>query len=229
MKIVAILTILTIIPWAGNVLNFVALILLFQCLTDITNANLKLKSPILEDYRSKYSTTLILRLIGVILGVVGWFFPSSFNFLTFSFNPIGLTISGIGWVLSIIAGAIEMGAWQSFMDFAEQSPNAFPAHLKADVIEGSKNLKTAALMYILSFLIITILLGWIFQIIGFFKLAKLEQMVFSEPQIAPAPVSTPTPTPSSGPSVAKTNYCPNCGAKIEGEGKFCGECGSPMK
>jgi hypothetical protein len=229
MKIVAIFTILTIIPYAGNILNFVALILLFQCLTDITNANMKLRNPILENYRSKYSTALILRLVGVVLGIVSWFFPLNFDIFTFSFNPMSLIISGIGWVLSIIAGAIEMGAWQSLMDFAGQSSNVFPAHLKVDVVEGSKNLKTAALMYILSFLIITILLGWIFQIIGFFKLAKLEQMVFSEPQISSVPVSSPTPTAPPSPSVATTNYCPNCGAKIQGDGKFCGECGSPLK
>ncbi|MFW9949931.1 MAG: zinc ribbon domain-containing protein [Candidatus Thorarchaeota archaeon] len=228
MKIVAILTILTIIPWAGNVLSFVALILLFQCLTDITNANLKLNSAILENYRSKYSTTLILRLIGAILNVAGWFFPLNFNIFAFTFNPISLTISGVGWILSIIAGAIEMGAWQSFTDFAEQSTNVFPANLKVDVIEGSKNLKTAALMYILSFLIITILLGWIFQIIGFFKLAKLEQIVFSEPQVSTAPISEPKVSPVSAESKAKTNFCPNCGAQIKGEGKFCGECGSPL-
>ena len=229
MKIVAILTILTIIPYAGNILSLIALILLFQCLADISKANMKLNSPILEEYRSKYSTALVLRIIGVILNIVAWFFPVDYlGFLTLTFNPVSLTISGVGWILSIIAGAIEMGAWQSFIDFTEQSSNIFPAYLKGEIIEGGKNLKTAALMYILSFLLITILIGWILQIIGFFKLAKLEQIGFTGAPVSTTPVPEAKPAPTPTAPVSKTNFCPNCGAKITGQGKYCGECGSPL-
>jgi hypothetical protein len=230
MKIVAILTILSIIPYASSILNIIILVLLFQCLSVIANANVKLQNALLENYRSKYNTSLVLRVIIVILGIVSWFFPINYlDLISFTFHPVPLTIGGINWILGIIAGAIEMGAWQSFIDFAEQSTSIFPPNIKIEVMEGSKNLKTGALlMYILFFLVVTIFIGWIFQIIGFFKLAKLEQMIFSQQQISTAPVSEPKATPPPSPPSTKLNFCPNCGAKIEGEGKFCGECGSPI-
>ena len=133
-----------------------------------------------------------------------------------------MLISGIGVVLGIIAAAIEMGAWSSFESFFRQNATMFPANISRESEEGSHYLRNSALMYILGFLLVTLLIGWIFQIIGYFKLAKLDK-------ISSTPMTKPTAQPSSTtPSSANVQYCPNCGADVTGAGKFCGACGSPL-
>lgn len=229
MKTVAILTILTIIPWVGSILSIVIVILLFQCLTDIRRVNMQLQSGPLGNFRSNFSAALVLRLIIAILAIIAWFFPLDiFNLIYFYVDPLSLLINGVGWILTIVAGAIEMGAWQSFMNFTVQSTNLFPTYIRGNVMEGSKQLKNAGLMSVLIFLVITIIIGWIFQIIGYFKLAKLEEMEFAESPVLVEPIPETAPKPPFASSPVKTNFCPNCGAKIQGQGKFCGECGSPI-
>lgn len=187
MKYVAIFTIFGIIPYVGNIFSVINLILLFLCLDDINNANKKLNSDNLNDFRSKFLIALILTVFTSILSIIGFFPP--FNSLKLIFHAGILTIS-IDLlfipvlILYIIIGAIEMIAWQRMIDFAIQSSNLFPLAIKSNIIRGSKNLKNAAIMTILSFLIVTIFIGWILQIIGFFRLSNLEQFHYEKPQMS---------------------------------------------
>lgn len=212
---------------------FVGLIFSILALGHIRNINYKLNNPSLEEFRSKWFSALMIRIVGAVVSLVGMFFPIDFTaFLMYgdytalmnALMPFFI-FTGIGIVLAIIAGAIEMGAWGSLEIFFRQNATMFPAYISRDAEEGSHYLKNAALMYILGFLIITALIGWIFQIIGYFKLAKLDK-VSSTPMTAPVtqPTSTASPTPTS----ANVQYCPNCGADVTGAGKFCGACGSPL-
>ena len=211
MKTVAILTILTIIPWAGTILNIVAVILLFLCLGDISRVNMQLHSKPLENYRSNFTAALVLRLIIAILAIIGWFFP--IDFLSFMYTkPLNFLINGVGWILIIIAGAIEMVAWQSFMNFTVQSTTLFPTYIRGNVMDGSKQLKNAGLMSALIFLFITFIIGWIFQIIGYFKLAKLEEMEYAESPVLIETALETTPKPPFATSPIQTKFSPNCGA-----------------
>ena len=226
MKIVAIMTVLAIIPYLGFILSFIGFIFAIMALSDIRNANYKLKQSSLENYRSKYSIAIVFRIISTVISGAGSFYslgkPFYYGILIFILTFI------IFIIINIIAGAIEMDAWRSLTDFFNQNRSLFPTHTALEASEGSDKLRTAALMSVLSFLIITILIGWILQIVGYFKLAKLEEIIRYTETTPTTPVPSTQQVSLAAPTPSKNNFCPNCGAKITGEGKFCGECGSSL-
>ncbi len=234
MKIVGIMTILVIIPYVGTFLSFIGFIFGIMALADIRNANTKLNQSSLENYRSKFISAIVIRIISTGISAIGTLFTSNWVLdfvLTFNFSALigGAVILLITFVLNIIAAVMEMDAWRSLTDFFNQHRNLFPPHIANEASEGSDKLRSAALMNILSFLIITILIGWILQIIGYFKLAKLEEITgYSDTTpITAAPVEEVVSQPTTPSSIL--SFCPTCGAKVSGEGKFCVECGSELK
>ncbi|MBY9004154.1 MAG: hypothetical protein KGD73_09310 [Candidatus Lokiarchaeota archaeon] len=222
MQIIAIFVIIP-IPFVGLIFSILAL-------GHIKNINFQLNNPALADFRSKFFTALMLKIVAAVVSLVGLFFPVDFYSIIMSGDPNALfaalmptfIFSGIGIVIAIIAGAIEMGAWGSLESFFRQNATMFPAHISRDAEEGSHYLRNAALMYLLGFLIITALIGWIFQIIGYFKLAKLNGVMKADQQMT---ATQPAPTPATS---TASKFCPNCGADITGAGKFCGSCGSTL-
>ena len=113
----------------------------------------------------------------------------------------------------------------------------FPEHVRHELIDGCDNLRTGALLFALGFLVITAIIGWILQAVGYFKLAKLDTLMYfdtPEPpkqQIAPKELLVAPQVQevrSSIETMEISNFCPNCGAKLGRGGKFCALCGSQI-
>ncbi len=230
MNMVAIMTVLTFIVGITGIIAFIFLLI---ALGNLKSINYYLKDPKIEEYREKYIKAFILRFVGTLVmvgGLIGMIFSglgSGFrgDDWTFLFIPIV-----IGLIIMIGGVVLEMKAWEILRSFFEENANLFPPILHRDLVEGCNNLKTAALMYALGFLFITMLVGIILQIIGYFKLAKLKDL--SSPyyygNVTPAPTPVPAASMQVQPSSTGINkFCSSCGAEIKGEGKFCIECGTP--
>jgi hypothetical protein len=148
----------------------------------------------------------------------------------------------IGFILLISASVIEMKAWENLKIFFQQNKELVPDALRHEIIEGCDDLRTGALLYALGFLVITIVIGFIFQAIGYFKLAKLNTILYHEQpksqldqyqvqyQQQPAQYSQPSPPKEEikVKPIEGGNFCPNCGAKLSRKGKFCPLCGSEV-
>jgi len=231
MQIVAICTVLSIVT---GVTSLIALIFIFVALGNIKNANLKLNNEYLEEFRSKYVRAFILRICGTIVLIIGvinlvffFFIPSHFDsfWITISISVI-LILAGLTFgITSVVA---EMKAWKNLKRFFEENRSMFPGNIYNELIDGCDKLKTAALLNALGFLIITAIIGFIYQIIGYFKLAKLNTLLlYDVPKTSPIQVNLPESRSISINKVA-SSFCPNCGTKLSGLGKFCPLCGSDI-
>ena len=262
-RVVAIATILSIFPFitfAGMVLTFIFVIIASVHMLAI---NRQLKDVILGEFRSKWLKGVIIRIIGIfiinvcfgivltmisrrgIIGITelittGWAFPYPRPALVLLIG-VGVTLF-IGFILVIVGSSKEMGAWRLFSNFLKENENLFPKVISANAMEGAEKCRTGALMFALSFLIITPIIGYIFQAIGYFKIASFIKLGEPYPDLKPVqsqsvPISKPKliPKPKSEPesiTIASSeniiNFCPLCGEKVPPNAKFCGLCGSSL-
>ncbi|MFX1360436.1 MAG: zinc ribbon domain-containing protein [Promethearchaeota archaeon] len=260
-RIVAIATILSIIPFisfAGMVLTFIFVIIASVHLLAI---NRQLKDVTLGEFRSKWLKGVIIRIIGMfiinvcfaivltmirrrgIMGVIelittGWSYPYPNPALALLIG-VGVTFF-IGFILVIVGSSKEMSAWRLFYNFLKENETLFPKMISASTMEGAEKCRTGALMFTLSFLIITPIIGYIFQAIGYFKIASLIKLGEPYPDLEPVlpisvPISKPKLIPKPEPesiSIASSediiNFCSLCGEKVPPNAKFCGSCGSSL-
>jgi hypothetical protein len=231
MQIVAICTILGFL----SITPLIALIFIFIALGNIKRANYQLNNEYLLKYRSKYISSFIVGIFGVpilVIGILMIVFSAVNLFLPFDWIIIfaGITILIIGLAFFIVSGVTEMHAWENLKIFLAENGDLFPNRITEDAIDGAAKLRTAALMYILGFLGITLIIGFIFQVIGYFKLAKFNMLdisYISKPEpLEPLPQKTYQEKIPISSDIPK--FCPACGAKLSGEGRFCALCGSEI-
>jgi len=234
-KFIQIVAILTIVSLAAGVTGFIALIFVFIAMGCIKRANYTLNNSLLSEFRSKYIRGFILRICGMAVLITGvanlvlfFFIPTSYPlYISLSLSLI-LMIAGIVFIYSGVAA--EMKAWKNLKIFFENNSKMFPATISNEAIKGCDKLKTGTLLSALGFLIVPAIIGFIFQVKGYFMLATLNKLstdYVPEPSEAKIEVSEPKPVPVTK-LEGRINFCQNCGAKLSGLGRFCALCGSEI-
>lgn len=217
------------------IFNIISLIYILKALSSLESANDTIQSGDLKEYISKFKTTTILRFI-VSLILIPTMASSSLNLFRFRwifFIP-STTLFLVTLLLRIIAGVIERDAWKSFKIFSINEQNRYSfLHIGQN---ASDKLENAALCEILSFLLIPILIGWIYRLVGYFELADFEDIPIRKEEKQPKSEliqarSQPSKTAQKSKEERrkKGKFCPYCGDKIRKNATFCTSCGTRLK
>jgi len=232
-KFIQVVAILTIVSITTGIAGFVAMIFIFIAMRSLKRANYTLNNSSLHEFRSKYIRGFISRICGMAVLIIGgvnlalfFFVPSSLPLYISLSIPIILMISGI--VLIYVGVAAEMKAWKNLKIFFENNLKMFPANISEEVINGCNKLKKGTLLSSLWFLIVPAIIGFIYQVKGYFMLATLNKLSTDDtPESSELQTTLPEPKPVNN-LEGKINFCPNCGAKLSGLGNFCALCGSEI-
>jgi len=230
-EIVAFCTILSIVT---GFTGFIALIFIFIALGNIKKINLQLNNASLEEFRSRYIRGFISGIVGIIVLVTGgvnivfYFFFMPFPISGWITLSLSIILLSAGLIFIFVGVASEIKAWKNLKIFFENNSNLFPSDLSSELIDGCDKLKKGTLLSAFGFLIIPGIIGFIFQIIGFFKLAKLNTLNDFDAKKEPIVLEQAyVPNPVSNVEIS-INFCSNCGARLSGLGKFCALCGSEI-
>jgi len=246
---VAIAFVLSFIAPISPIVGIIALIFIFIALSDIKRLNIQLTNLNLEAFRTKYLRSFIFNILAIMLLIVGgvslalvFIFPlPGFDYFGYGL-AIAIILMVIGFIFLISASVMKMRAWENLKQFFQQNKDLVPDALRHEILDGCDNLRTGALLYALGFLGITIIIGFIFKIVGYFKLAKLNTIIYqSQPKEVSSQYRVQYQSEQSQSaqlnlleeqipekSVETINYCAYCGAKLNRGGHFCPLCGSKI-
>ena len=233
-KHIEIVAFLTVISLAIGITGFIATIFLFIAFGCLKRINSTLNDLQLQDFRSSYMRSVISKIGGVVVLIVGGvnlalFFinPTSSPLYVSLSIPIILILSGA--VLIYLGIAAEMKAWKNLRIFFENNFQMFPSTISSEAIKGCDKLRTGTLLISLWFLIIPAIIGFIFQIQGYFMLAKFRNLSAIETLESPKLQETSYKPQEIIVNQEEINFCPNCGAKLSELGKYCAVCGSEIR
>ncbi|MFX0029042.1 MAG: hypothetical protein ACFE8B_07525 [Candidatus Hermodarchaeota archaeon] len=232
-KFIQVAAILTIVSITAGMAGFIATIFVFIAMGSLKRVNYTLNNSSLHEFRSKYIRGFISRICGTVVLIIGgvnlalfFFFPTSFPMYISLSIPIVLMISGI--VFIYIGVAAEMKAWKNLKIFFENNFKMFPEDISNEAIMGCDKLRKGTLLSSLWFLIVPAIIGFIFQVKGYFMLGSLKKLsTIDTPESSELQTVLPKPQPVNN-LERKINFCPNCGSKLSGIGNFCAYCGSEI-
>ncbi len=208
-----------------------------SALVNVKRINLQLNNHNLAKFHSLLLGAIIFTnvLSAILLGVMSFFLVDIMSRL-YPYPPSTLEISsilemlmifliflGIMFVIIIIASIIEMKAWENLNNFFIENASMFPPNISEAAIDGSKNLKTAALCAVFIFLIIPSIISIIFKLIGYFSLAKLKDLTSYTYQKPPDQL-----TSAKAGTIEYVGYCPYCGEQLLAGARFCIRCGKAL-
>ena len=200
---VAVLWIFILIPYVAFGVIALQFIFLLLALKEIKNINIQLNDPNLDVFYSKSIAGNIIKMIGLIVINVGGAMIAGSLILRrfFDIFPRFLIIVPpvivifVGFIIMIVASSIETQAWNNLKIFLQKNKESFPTKIAQNVIDGTDNLKSGTFSWALGFLFVPIMIGWILQVVGYFKLANFNKMVpEKEIKITPVPEYKSTTT-----------------------------------
>ncbi len=120
----------------------------------------------------------------------------------------------LGWAVLIV----DIVAWGKLVAFFDDEPSFLSEVDNYKAKDSANKLKIASILNVLSFLVITAIVGFIFTLIGYFNLGKTLRS--SSPR-----KSLKEPTLDELPS-KPPKFCSKCGTSLEVEQKECPNCGA---
>ena len=235
MQLVAIFLLVSLIPGIGFIGFILVLVFKFAALNNIKFINLSLNNDLLEKFRKKMISSITRLFMALFCMITGGIFLAIGLLIPIG-NLVGVIIIGavllsLALILIISAFVIEMKAWKNLKLFFEENQSMSSKILMRDVIKGIDNLATGALLNALFIFGITIFIGFILQIVGYFQVAKIANMMI--PQESEMIMVNNSPTIAATSTVmlkqAETvNFCPMCGANLSQNGIYCAECGAKI-
>jgi hypothetical protein len=220
-------------------ISFVFLILtlvfIFKALRNIKIIKNSLNNGNLEVFYIKISSAITRGFIAMVSLVAGGLFLA-FGINSVMTNIISIIIGAnlllLGIVMTVSTFATEKNAWENLKEFLEENRELFPETIINEVIEGTEHLKTAAILHCLFMFGITLFIGFIFRLIGYFKLTKLNNLDIYIPQeiilkqeVASGPTTSTVLLQSKPEDI---NFCPMCASRDYKQGNYCPECGSQL-
>jgi uncharacterized membrane protein len=213
-------------------------------LKELKNLNRDVNNPYLNSFRSKYLTASVFKLIGALVihaGATMIYFNNLGFSLFYFYSYVGLISPSIitfviGFVIMIIGSSIEKGAWDNLKLFIYYNEDLLPKRIHYDTTAKIENLRSGALSWALGFLVITIAIGWILQLVGYFglssvadRLTRPEPIAPSTPRYQPTVPATPHYQPPTPPQEEQPEsdiqFCAMCGSKVEKGAIYCLNCG----
>lgn len=229
-------------------------VFLFMALAKIKTINEELNNSFLASYYSKILLSIIFALVGGIvtdiMTILSPMTPMEIlqYFRNYGTLPPGtmsrLALQGVFALLTYIAFILEYIGYKALSNFFYDNSQMFPALIGRDAAEGASKLKTAALMNILFFLLITLLIGLIYSIIGYFAIGNTLKKLDLTPMPRPgAMYGEPTlgavnskdvfgvksNMDTTDTTIVQPKFCRKCGSPLPEGIEFCPSCGAKVR